>query len=98
AIFSYDGKVTFGVTADFDSTPDIAVLTDGINAGMEEMLAAARQATAADQDVQSKDVLSEDVQNQDVIDLADQPDATNGDGHTRNGAGKRGRAQPATRS
>ena len=44
AIFSYDGQVTFGVTADFDSTPDIAVLTDGIAAGMRELLAAASRA------------------------------------------------------
>ncbi|MHB8440327.1 MAG: WS/DGAT domain-containing protein, partial [Acidimicrobiales bacterium] len=40
AIFSYDGKVTFGVTGDRDTTPDLDVLCRGIEAGMSEMLAA----------------------------------------------------------
>ena len=39
AIFSYDGLVTFGVIADSESTPDIEVLTDGIEQGIEELLA-----------------------------------------------------------
>jgi diacylglycerol O-acyltransferase / wax synthase len=50
AIFSYDGLVTFGVIADSESTPDIGVLTDGIEEGIEELLAlapAVRQADAA---------------------------------------------------
>jgi WS/DGAT/MGAT family acyltransferase len=38
AIFSYDGQVNFGVTGDYDTTPDIDVLTRGIEAGMAEML------------------------------------------------------------
>jgi diacylglycerol O-acyltransferase len=40
AIFSYDGQVNFGVTGDYDSAADIDVLCRGIEAGMEEMLAA----------------------------------------------------------
>src|SRR5579872_4683035 len=38
AIFSYDGRVTFGVTGDRDTTPDIDVLARGIDQGMAEML------------------------------------------------------------
>lgn len=37
AIFSYDGLVTFGVIADSESTPDIGVLVDGIEQGLEEL-------------------------------------------------------------
>jgi WS/DGAT/MGAT family acyltransferase len=40
AIFSYDGQVNFGITGDYDSAADIDVLGRGIQAGMEEMLAA----------------------------------------------------------
>lgn len=39
AIFSYDGLVTFGVIADGESTPDLAVLAYGIEEGIEELLA-----------------------------------------------------------
>jgi diacylglycerol O-acyltransferase / wax synthase len=42
AIFSYDGQVTFGVTADFDSVPDIDVLATGIHDGVVELVRAAR--------------------------------------------------------
>ncbi len=38
AIFSYDGQVTFGITADRDSTPDLDVLVRGIERGMTELL------------------------------------------------------------
>jgi diacylglycerol O-acyltransferase / wax synthase len=38
--------VTFGVTGDRDSTPDIDVLVHGIEAGLAELVAAAREATA----------------------------------------------------
>jgi WS/DGAT/MGAT family acyltransferase len=41
AIFSYDGQVTFGVTGDYDSAPDIDVLCRGIEAEMTALLAAA---------------------------------------------------------
>ena len=47
AIFSYDGLVTFGVIADRESTPDIEVLTDGIEEGIEELLALTSQASQA---------------------------------------------------
>jgi WS/DGAT/MGAT family acyltransferase len=42
AIFSYNGEVTFGVTGDYDTTPDIDVLTGGIKEGMAQMLERAR--------------------------------------------------------
>ncbi len=42
AIFSYDGALTFGVTGDYDETPDIDVLCDGIEQTMSELLAAAK--------------------------------------------------------
>jgi diacylglycerol O-acyltransferase / wax synthase len=38
AIFSYDGQVTFGVTGDYDSAPDLDVLVDGIEEGMAELV------------------------------------------------------------
>jgi diacylglycerol O-acyltransferase len=41
AIFSYDGGLYFGVTGDYDGAPDIEVLTDGIAAGMQDLLAIA---------------------------------------------------------
>ena len=44
AIFSYNGLVTFGVIADSESTPDIDVLVDGIEAGIDELLALAPSA------------------------------------------------------
>jgi WS/DGAT/MGAT family acyltransferase len=56
AIFSYAGDVTFGITGDYDSAPDIAVLADGINAGMTEMLGADRTETASIIDLRTKEV------------------------------------------
>lgn len=44
AIYSYDGGLGFGVTADDDTAPDVDVLCAGIERGMAEMLAAARGA------------------------------------------------------
>jgi diacylglycerol O-acyltransferase len=38
SIFSYDGQVNFGITGDYDSAPDIAVLGRGIEQGMDELL------------------------------------------------------------
>jgi diacylglycerol O-acyltransferase / wax synthase len=38
AIFSYDGQVTFGVTADYDTVPDVDVLTAGIGHGITELV------------------------------------------------------------
>jgi WS/DGAT/MGAT family acyltransferase len=40
AIFSYDGEVNFGVTGDYDTTPDLDVLTSAIEDGMTQMLKA----------------------------------------------------------
>jgi diacylglycerol O-acyltransferase / wax synthase len=47
AIFSYDGMLTFGVTADYDTVPDIDVLADAIERGVAELVAAAEQTEAA---------------------------------------------------
>jgi diacylglycerol O-acyltransferase / wax synthase len=41
AIFSYDGSLKFGVTGDYDAAPDIRVLCEGIESGMDELVAAA---------------------------------------------------------
>jgi diacylglycerol O-acyltransferase / wax synthase len=43
AIFSYDGEVNFGITGDYDSTPDIDVLASGIEDGMTQLLKACDQ-------------------------------------------------------
>jgi diacylglycerol O-acyltransferase len=37
AIFSYNGLVNFGVTGDYDSSPDVDVLCRGIEEGMAEL-------------------------------------------------------------
>ena len=39
AMFSYDGHVTFGVTGDLDASPDVAVLAEGIAAGVDQLIA-----------------------------------------------------------
>ncbi len=38
AIFSYDGNISFGVTGDRDTAPDILVLCEGIERGIEQLL------------------------------------------------------------
>ena len=38
AIFSYDGGINFGVTGDYDTAPDIGVVCDGIESGIQELL------------------------------------------------------------
>jgi WS/DGAT/MGAT family acyltransferase len=38
AIFSYDGEVNFGITGDYDTTPDLDVLARAIEDGMAQML------------------------------------------------------------
>ena len=43
AIFSYCGELTFGITGDFASSPDLDVLARGIEHSMSEQLAAARR-------------------------------------------------------
>ena len=40
-ISSYNGGLVFGIVGDYDSSPDIEVLADGIHAGLEELKAAA---------------------------------------------------------
>jgi diacylglycerol O-acyltransferase len=42
AMFSYRDTLTFGLTGDYDTTPDLQLLADGISASMEELLALAR--------------------------------------------------------
>ena len=37
AIFSYDGQVNFGITADYDAVPDIEVMCRGIEQGLAEL-------------------------------------------------------------
>jgi WS/DGAT/MGAT family acyltransferase len=41
AIFTYCGDVTFGITGDFEASPDLGVLAHGIEDGLSELLAAA---------------------------------------------------------
>jgi diacylglycerol O-acyltransferase len=43
SIFSYDGKMTFGITADYAANPDLDVLARGIEHGVSELLLAARR-------------------------------------------------------
>ncbi|MBS1880405.1 MAG: DUF1298 domain-containing protein, partial [Actinobacteria bacterium] len=47
AIMSYNGKVGFGLLADYDSMEDVEVIGDGINAALAELEAAAGTAAAA---------------------------------------------------
>jgi diacylglycerol O-acyltransferase / wax synthase len=46
AIFSYDGALTFGVTGDYDTAPDIDVLADGIERSLQELVDLAGQRAA----------------------------------------------------
>ena len=41
SIFSYCGRLTFGVTGDYDSAGDVWILARGIEAGLAELVAAA---------------------------------------------------------
>jgi diacylglycerol O-acyltransferase / wax synthase len=45
-IFSYGGQLAYGITADYDSVPDIEVLRRGIEAGVTELLNSARRTQA----------------------------------------------------
>ena len=47
AIFSYCDTLTFGITGDYDSTPDLEVLARGIEDGVTELLKAARHTRPA---------------------------------------------------
>ena len=42
AIMSYNGRVSFGLLADYDALPDIDAFATGIHASLEELLALAR--------------------------------------------------------
>jgi diacylglycerol O-acyltransferase len=46
AILSYNGSLAFGVTGDFDTAPDVAVLADAIPVGVAQLVAAAEAALA----------------------------------------------------
>jgi WS/DGAT/MGAT family acyltransferase len=43
SIFSYDGNVAFGITADYTANPDVDVLARGIEHGVSELLLAAKR-------------------------------------------------------
>ena len=43
SVFSYDGNLMFGVTADYAATPDVDVLARGIEDGISELLRAAKR-------------------------------------------------------
>jgi diacylglycerol O-acyltransferase / wax synthase len=47
AIFSYDGRLSFGVSGDYDTTADLQVLCDGIERGLAELVKSAAAAPAA---------------------------------------------------
>jgi WS/DGAT/MGAT family acyltransferase len=42
AIFSYDGALSFGVSGDYDTTPDIHVLCQGIERGLSQLVTLAQ--------------------------------------------------------
>jgi diacylglycerol O-acyltransferase len=48
SIFSYSGQLTFGVTGDYATTPDIGVLARGIEHGIEELADVVRPRGAGD--------------------------------------------------
>ncbi len=45
AIFSYDGALSFGVSGDYDTAPDISVLCAGIEHGLAQLVALAQPAS-----------------------------------------------------
>ncbi len=47
AIFSYDGGLTFGISGDYDSAPDLDVLADGIEAGLGQLVTLAEPASGS---------------------------------------------------
>jgi len=42
-IFTYSGQVTFGITGDYDTTPDLDVLAHGVERGIAELLATVKR-------------------------------------------------------
>jgi diacylglycerol O-acyltransferase / wax synthase len=47
AIFSYNGKMSFGLLGDFDALEDIDTLTEGINRSLQELVDAAKERSPA---------------------------------------------------
>jgi WS/DGAT/MGAT family acyltransferase len=47
AIMSYNGKIGYGLLADYDSLPDIQLFAQGLDAALAELLDAARSKTSA---------------------------------------------------
>jgi diacylglycerol O-acyltransferase / wax synthase len=45
AIFSYDGALSFGISGDYDTAPDIDVLSDGIEHGLGQLVELAQPTT-----------------------------------------------------
>ncbi|WP_067822676.1 WS/DGAT/MGAT family O-acyltransferase [Actinomadura kijaniata] len=43
AVFSYRGRLTFGITGDFDAMPDLDVLADGVRSGFDDLVKLAAQ-------------------------------------------------------
>jgi diacylglycerol O-acyltransferase / wax synthase len=41
AIMSYDGQLSFGLTADYDALPDVEALAEELRSAIEEILACA---------------------------------------------------------
>jgi diacylglycerol O-acyltransferase len=46
-VFSYDGVLRFGVTGDYESTPDIETFARGLSSGLDELVAASSAKAAA---------------------------------------------------
>jgi hypothetical protein len=46
AIMSYNGRINFGLLADYDALPDVDIIADGIRASLEELLGLAREREA----------------------------------------------------
>jgi len=46
AIMSYNGRMNFGLLADYDALPDVDVIADGIRASLDELLGLARERKA----------------------------------------------------
>jgi diacylglycerol O-acyltransferase / wax synthase len=59
AIFSYDGGLYFGASGDYDSTPDIDVLCEGIERGLAQLVpASASPSSSSSAGVASEDAIS----------------------------------------
>ena len=43
AIISYNGRMNFGLLADYDALPDVASIAEGIEASLAELLVLARE-------------------------------------------------------